>query len=106
VALAQVTPGPPVHSAGHHVPTASRQARQPACIPQADRAGQALRTVATQDQASQTPRLALAASSGTPVAQVPPRWAGLTRARLGRDGRLVADTAWDGGPLLQARHAH
>ncbi len=49
--------------------------------------------------------MALPASSGPTVSQVTPRLADLTRDILGRDCLLVADTAWDGGPRLQARHA-
>jgi len=85
--------------------TASPQAMQPSFIPQEARDGQAVRTFSPQDQASKKPRLALAASSGTTVSPVTRRLATLTRPILGRDVLMVADKAWDGGPLRQDRHA-
>jgi hypothetical protein len=105
VALAPVTSGPPVNLEGHSVKTSSRKAMPHAFIPQEDRYGQAIRPFDTQAQASKKPRMALAASSGTTVSQVTHRLAGLTRAILGRDCRLVADKAGDGGPRIQDRHA-
>ena len=105
VARGQGTPGHPVTSDGHPRKTSARKAMQPACIPQDDRDGQARRTCSPQDQASQKPLRALAASSGTPVSQGTPRVADLTRDLRGRDVLMVADTAWDGGPLSQDRHA-
>jgi hypothetical protein len=103
-ALAQVTPGPPVNLDGHHVKTDSRKAMQHACITPEGRDGKASRTCDTQAQASQQPLLALAVSSGTTVSQVTQRWAGLTRAILGRDVLLVADQEGYCGQLLQALH--
>jgi hypothetical protein len=86
--------------------TDARKAMHHAFRTQEDRSGTAIRTCSTQDQASQHPLSALAASSGTTVSQVPHRLADLTRAILGRDVLMVADTAWDCGQLLQALHAH
>jgi hypothetical protein len=79
VALDQVTLGHPVNMDGHNVKTYSRKAMKHAFIAQEDRYGKAIRTFYTQDQASQKPLLALAASSGTTVSQVTHRLAGLTR---------------------------
>jgi len=104
VARGQVTPGHPVNVDGHHSKTSSRQAMQSSFITQEDRYGQALRTFYTQDQQSKQPRIARATSSGTTVSQVTRRLARLTRDLRGRDGLMVADTAWYGGPLLQERH--
>ena len=106
VALAQVTPGHPVTRDGHHVKPSSRQAMPHACITQEGRDGQAIRPFDTQAQASQTPRMALAASSGPTVSQVTQRWAGLTRDILGRDGLRGADKAWYCGPRIQALPTH
>jgi len=85
--------------------TSSRKAMQHSFITQEDRDGKAVRPFSPQDQTSKKPRIALAASSGTPVSPVTRRWAMLTRAILARDVLMVADTAWDCGQLLQALHA-
>ena len=85
--------------------TSARKAMQQSCITQEDRDGQAVRTFSTQAQASQKPRVALAASAGTTVSQVTRRLATLTRAILTRDGVMVADKAWYGGQRIQDRHA-
>src|SRR5947209_1666565 len=90
VACGQVTPGHPINIAGHNRKPDSRQAMQHAFSTQEDRYGKAIRTFDTQDQASQKPLLALAASSGTTVSQVPHRLADLTRAIRGRDCLMVA----------------
>lgn len=100
-----VTPGHPVNVDGHHMKTSSRQAMQPSFITQEDRSGKAVRTFSPQDHASQKPLMALAASAGTTGSQVTHHLAALTRALLGRDGLMVADKAWDCGPLIQDLHA-
>src|SRR2546426_185982 len=97
VARGHVTPGHPVHVAAHHMKTSSRKAMQHSCITQEDRDGKAVRPFSPQDQTSKKPRIALAASSGTPVSPVTRRWAMLTRAILARDVLMVADKAWDCG---------
>jgi hypothetical protein len=102
--LDQGTPGHPVNIDGHNVKTDSRKAMQHAFMTQAGRYGKAIRTFYPQEQASKKPRMALAASSGTPVSQVTQRLAGLTRDILGRDCLLGADKAWYCGPLLQELH--
>ena len=78
---------------------------QHSCITQEDRYGKAVRPFSPQDQTSQKPRIALAASSGPTVSQVTRRLAMLTRAILERDCLMVADKAWDCGPLIQDLHA-
>src|SRR5207253_541340 len=98
------TPGPPVNVDGHNMKTDSRQAMQHAFLTQEDRYGKASRPFSPQDQASKTPRIALAAYSGTPVSQVTRRRAGLTRDSCGRDFLLVAAKAWYGGQLIQDLH--
>jgi hypothetical protein len=75
------------------------------CITQEDHDGTAVRTFSPQDHAAKKPRLALAASSGTTGSQGTHPGAALPRALLGRDCRLVAEKAWDGGPRLQDLHA-
>jgi hypothetical protein len=105
VARGQGTPGHPGTRDGHTRKRDARKAMHHAFITQEDRSGKAIRTFSTQDQASKTPLMALAAYSGTPVSQVPHRVADLTRDILGRDVLMVADNEWYGGPLLQERHA-
>jgi hypothetical protein len=105
VALAHVTPGHPVNIDAHTVQTDSRKAMQHACITPEARDGKALRTFYPQAQASTKPRMALAASSGTPGSPGTHRVAELRRAILGRDFLRVAAKEGDGGPLIQARHA-
>src|SRR2546428_2162529 len=105
VALGHVTPGPPVHVDAHNMKPYARQAMQPSCITQEDRYGKAVRPCSPQDQTSQKPRIALAASSGTTVSPVTRRLALLTRAILERDCLMVADKAWSCGPLIQDLHA-
>ena len=85
--------------------TSSRKAMKQSFITQEDRYGKAVRTFSTQDHASKKPLIALAASSGTTVSQVPRHLAALTRAILGRDVLLVADKEWYCGPLIQDLHA-
>jgi len=84
--------------------TDSRQAMQHAFLTQEDRYGKASRPFSPQDQASKTPRIALAAYSGTPVSQVTRRRAGLTRDSCGRAFLLVAAKAWYCGQLIQDLH--
>jgi Transposase DDE domain len=105
ITLGHVTPGHPVNVDGHNIKTSARQAMKPSFITQEDRYGKAVRTFYTQDQASKKPRMALAAYSGTTVAQVTHHLAALTRAILGRAFLMVADQAWYGGHLLQDLHA-
>jgi hypothetical protein len=103
VARGQGTPGPRVKVDGPHSTPASRKAMPDAFRTQEDRSGKAMRPFSTPDQPSQHPLIALATSAGTTVSQVTRRLARLTRDILGRDGLLVADKAWDGGPRLQER---
>ena len=84
--------------------TYSRKAMQQSFLTQEARYGQAIRTCSSQDQTSKQPLIALAAYSGTTVSQVTRRLAALTHDILGRDFRMVADTEWHGGQLLQALH--
>jgi hypothetical protein len=85
--------------------TYSRKAMQQSCITQEDRYGKAVRTFSCQDHASQKPRIALAAYSGTTVSQVTRRLATLMRPILKRDFLMVADKEWYCGQLLQDLHA-
>jgi DDE family transposase len=85
--------------------TYARQALTQSFLTQAERYGKAVRTFSPQDHAAKKPLRALAAYSGTTVSQVPPHWAALTRALLGRAFLMVADKAWYCGPLLQDLHA-
>ena len=105
VTLGQVTPGHSVNVDANTIQTYSRQAMQPSFITHEDRYGKAVRTFSTQDQASKKPLIALAAYSGTTVAQVTRHVAALTRAILGRDFLLVADKEWYCGQLIQDLHA-
>jgi len=105
VTLGHVTPRHPVNVDAHHMKTSSRKAMTQSFITQEDHDGKAVRTFSTQDQASQQPLIALAASSGTTVSQVTRRLATLTRAILGRDFLMVADKEGYGGQLIQDLHA-
>jgi hypothetical protein len=105
VGLGQITLDHPVNVDAHTMKTSSRKAMKHACMTQEDRYGKAIRPFSTQDQASKTPLIALAASSGTTVSQVTHRLATLTRTILGRAFLLVADKEWYGGQLLQELHA-
>jgi len=105
ITLGHVTPGHPVNVDGHNMKTYSRKAMKQSFITQEDRYGKAVRPFSTQDHASKKPRIALAASSGTTVAQVTHHLAALTRALLGRDFLMVAEKEWYCGQLIQDRHA-
>ena len=102
--LLTLGPGPPGHPGNVDAPNLqpyARKAMPQSCSTPEDREGQAVRTCYPQAQASQKPRSALAASSGTTVSQGTRRVATLTRALLARDFLMGADKEGDGGPRLQ-----
>ena len=105
MARGQITLAHPVNVEAHNRNTASRKAMQHSFMTPEDHDGTAIRTFYPQDQASKPPRIALAAYAGTPLSQITPRLAGLTRPIRDRDGLRVAEKAWDCGHRIQARHA-
>jgi Transposase DDE domain len=104
VSLGQVPPGFPVNVDGHNLKTYSRKEMKLSFLTKEDRYGKAIRTFYTQDQESKKPLIALAAYSGTTVAQVTRKLAGRTRDVLGRDFLMVADKEWYCGQLIQELH--
>ena len=68
------------------------------------RYGKAIRCFYTQDQNSKKPLIAMAAYSGTTVAQTTNKLAEMTRDILNRKFVLVADKEWFCGQLIQELH--
>ena len=104
VELGQVSTGYPVNIDGHNVKTYSRKEMKKSYLTKEERYGKAMRTFYTQDQLSGKPLLALAAYSGTRVAQVTQKISDLTRRILGKDFLMVADKEWYCGQLINELH--
>jgi hypothetical protein len=104
VSLGHVTPGFPVNVDGHNLKTFSRKQMKLSFLTKEDRYGKAIRTFYTQDQESKKPLIALAAYSGTTVAQITHQLADRTRHALGRDFLMVADKEWYCGQLIHELH--
>jgi len=104
VELGQVTPGSPVNIDGHNVVTYSRKEMKKSYITKEGRYGKAIRCFYTQDQTSKKPLIAMAAYSGTSVAQATDEIAVRTRDILGDQYMLVADKEWYCSRLIQELH--
>lgn len=104
VDLDQVIAGFPVNIDGHSVSTYSRKEMKQSYITKEGRYGKAIRCFYTQDQNSKKPLIAMAAYSGTTVAQTTNKLAEMTRDILNREFVLVADKEWFCGQLIQELH--
>lgn len=104
VDLGQVTPGFPVNIDGHNVSTYSRKEMKQSYITKEGRYGKAIRCFYTQDQHSKKPLMAMAAYSGTAVAQTTSKIAEMTRDILNQEFVLVADKEWYCGQLIHELH--
>jgi len=104
VELSQVSAGFPVNIDAHNVKIYSRKEMKQSYLTKEERYGKTIRTFYTQDQQSSKPLLAMAAYSGTKVAQVTQRITQLTRDILERDFLMVADKEWYCGQLLNELH--
>ena len=104
VDLGQIIPGYPVNIDGHNVTTYSRKEMKQSYITKEGRYGKAIRCFYTQDQNSKKPLIAMAAYSGTTVAQTTNKLAEMTRDILNQEFVLVADKEWFCGQLIQELH--
>jgi hypothetical protein len=106
VELGQVMPGLPINVDGHSVKTYSRKEMKLSFLTKEERYGKAIRTFYAQDQQSKKPLIAMAAYSGTTVAQITHKLTELTKDILGREFLMVADKEWYCGRLIQELHKH
>ncbi len=104
VELGHIPSDCPVNIDGHNVKTYSRKEMKRSYLTKEDRYGKAIRTFYTQDQHSGKPLIALAAYSGTTVAQVTQRISELTQNILKKEFIMVADKEWYCGQLINELH--